>query len=256
MELFMHTPWNMGLSGEGSAGSGSPELPVLQNKIVAVWTLTANVNDGSPNAYTLTNNNSVTFGANGAHFDPQAEAMVNEYLSRASNSNLQTGDTDWAGVFRFRVDDLDEYYSPIGKSSNLDTEWSVDIDIFTDDRLIFYVRVTDEELFSETVRAANAPAIEIATEYFVFISHNAATSTLTIQVDDNTPDTAVLQSVAVANTEAFGIGSRPGGDYSGDVKYVALWKGTDALTALDAAARTWLRTTWNGTYTGLSAYSS
>lgn len=236
-------------------------MTTLAQIAVAHWSLADTSDDKGTN--TLTNNNSVTFTTgkvgNGASFT----AASSQYLSRASNSDLQCNNEHMTICCWVKLTSL-----PANNNSYSIVAKDVDSPANSRDYTLDYVRLDGTPSSGGFRFYINGGGSAIAVSgttgfnstgvwYFVCASHNPDTDLVTISVNAGTPSTSGTSGVSpnVSSAE-FRIGAR---SYSGFEDYmngmidnVAVFKGR----ALTTGEVNWI---WNGsrgrTYTEIAAYN-
>lgn len=160
----------------------------------------------------LTNNNSATFNTGKLGNAVYLTAASSQSLSRASNADVQTGNTDWtvAGWFWRGADATGSIVSKFNDSSG-NREFSVEYN--TNDSLRFSVWNAGASEF----RATWGSSLALSTWHCFIAWHNAATDTIFLQVNNGTPvSTSTSGSIQGAGTAPFIIGAR---DVSGSERY-------------------------------------
>jgi Concanavalin A-like lectin/glucanases superfamily len=200
----------------------------LTDNLVAYWALdeSSGSRADSVGSNTLTDNNTVT-GASGVIGTAAQFTRANsEYLSRASNSDLETGDVDFtlqAWVYldskpsgsQMRV--IDKYqsgskeYTLLYYQSGDRFEWAVSADGSAD---------------SAFVDANNFGAPTTGTWYLLHAWHDSVNNQIGLAVNAGTPDTASYSGGIVVQASAFEIGRNvsSGFYWDGRLDEVGLWK--------------------------------
>src|SRR3990167_2521881 len=199
----------------------------LQSNLIAYWAL-ENLTDSKGTISDLTNNASVTFIAgkilNAAHF----VAASNQYLSHASEANLQTGDIAW--TFNFWVKLTDKVAnSPFlykGDALNSTFEW-----------IFYYDQASDRFINNTTgtaVTANNFGSPTVGVWYMITVQHASAGGAITIQVNAGTAN-STAGVTGTSNASELKIGNDGlGADLNGDLYEIGFWK--RALNAQEISA--------------------
>lgn len=228
------------------SATGTIDIP-LASGLVSYWALdeasgTRNDSHGSNH---LTDNATVagTTGkiSNAADF----EAGNSEYLSLASNADVQTGDIDFTFAAWVNLESaagLRTILSKFNNTSNL-REYLLDYSATTSR---FRFTVSSNGTSTTTVSADNFGAASLATWYFVVAWHDATANTINIQVNNGTPNSAAHTGGVFTGSAAFRIGAAvaSGGApayFDGLIDEVAFWK-----RALTDAERTDLYNSGSG----------
>lgn len=111
-------------TNDSSGGTDSDSIAItvasqFLTDLVAWWELTADANDSHTNALHLTNNNSVTFGADGGVFS----AASSRYLSRADEALLQIGAANATIAFWAKSSSKATYNMVVSKDSAIAREY-------------------------------------------------------------------------------------------------------------------------------------
>lgn len=233
-------------------GSRQPNIGVgLQTSLVSWWTLDE-ASDGSVpvarndshGANHLTDNNTTRSAAgkksNGADF----EIDETEWLNRADNAALNTGDIDFTFTawVRFESAPANVQGRPIvvkyglaGNQREYLLMWENDVGSGLD-HLEFVV--SNDGTAVTSVRATTLGTPSLATWYFVVAWHDATANTINIQVNNGAIDSAAHATGVFNGTADFEIGSLNGlaaFSMDGLIDEVGFWKRT--LTTVE---KTWL----------------
>lgn len=189
----------------------------------------------------VTNNFTLTGGTVLADLNGSAQftAANSEYLSRASEAALQTGDIDftWAAWVRYDTGiATDDRSRIISKFVAGNWEYILDLaDNSTVERFRFNVSSTGSDLSGVIANTFGTPPT--ASWCFVIGNHNSTANTIGIQVNNGTEDTASYTLGVYAGSSVFNVGRDESGVYyhNGRISRVGFWK-----RILTAAERTWL----------------
>ncbi len=191
----------------------------------------------------LTDNNTTASAtgkvSNGADF----ELANTEFLSRASNADLQGGNVDFSVVLWFKAESGGISNILFSKDNSVSGEREYVIEIQSDDKVRWEVNVpTDSGVL---VRPASFTVVT-GTWYFLYASHNAATDVISVSIDDGTVATAAVGgSLQAASAGEFRLGAREFGGSEGFadavVDEVGWWKKVLATSEV-----TWLYNSGNG----------
>ena len=194
-------------AGTGSvAGTGATQGTVVCSNILAYYAL-ANVNDSTPNALNLTNNNVVTFTATGAKVGTAAdfEAGSSQYLSSNSASFNLTGDMTLSAWVKLE--------SKPGDMGILDrfAGGTTGYSLFYDggaDRFCFIIG--DGVNPTRAVRTGGPPTI--GTWHYVVARRNQSEGKIYISMDGGASNSENTGSTGIANAAVdFTLGSGGGG---------------------------------------------
>ena len=225
--------------GVGSAGTGFP------TGAVSCWNLdeASGTRNDAIGTNHLTDNNTVTQAAGKVGNAAQFTAANSEYLSRASNATLQTGDIDFTVAAWVYLDSkATSRYIMAKGGAGLTLEYQ-----------LYYHQASDRlrfEIFDVAVNSVGvADAVEIGspstgTWYFIVAWHDAAANTVSIQVNNGTVSSAATTGTITADVQHFVIGNNGFGDnlfFDGRVDVAAFWK-----RVLTSAERTALYNGGNG----------
>lgn len=189
----------------------------------AYWNL-QNVNDAYANAQTLTNNAGVTFTAGLIGNSATLAAASSQFLSRASNAILRTGDVDWWISAWAKLASVGSSRHICSKeTSGGATEWNLATSVGTD-------------LFRFDFGAGAAVsgiAASAGVWYHVFAWRDRSARTTNISIDNAAPASTTTTSVPTPNTGGMSIGrvgDRNLGYWNGQIASVAI--GKDPATGL------------------------
>lgn len=189
---------SLALMHAGKSAPGDPIKAAIKAKTLAYWKLTSGLTDSGPNSYTLTNNNGVTFGANGADFT----AASSHWLSRASNSDLQIGNNNRLFDFWFNADALNSVIFCKEDNSNR----SYELYLNGSGVLGWYCY---QGSYTNINWGSN---LSTGTLYYVQVWHDADNDEIGISVNGGTAVTTAFSSSGVAtNARPLQIGRFDGG---------------------------------------------
>jgi hypothetical protein len=186
--------------------------------------------DSHTNGLTLTSNASVgqATGKVGS-FAAQFNAASSRYLSRASESLLQTGDIDFTLAAWVYLDSKAAERTIASKwSGGTGNAWWWRYTFTGADRFSFAVRLADAS--TAQINASSFGSPSTATWYFVVAWHDATANTINIQVNNGTVDSSTYGSTTAAAVEngAFEIGQlgTAGQFMDGRIDSFSFWKRT------------------------------
>lgn len=197
----------------------------LTDNLISFWELeeasgTRNDSHGSNH---LTDNNTVAAGTGKVGNAADFESSNSEYLSHASNSDLQTGNIDfsicaWANL----ESNLD--VQVVSKDDDAASSRDYTLDRGSSNNFRFYINGGGGGLI---IVSSVEPSL--ATWYFVVAWHDATADTLNIQVNNGSVDSASTSGTAPEVSAAeFRIGAREyagfEGYFDGLIDQVGLWK--------------------------------
>lgn len=185
--------------------------------LIAYWKM-ENVNDSHTNGYTLTNNNTATFVTGKANNCVNIVRASSQYLSIASNSNLQCGDVDWTWAGWAKVAaSVDQYV--VSKDAAGSREYS-----------IVYRPGTGKITLSLNADAITvADTVSTGTWFFFVCWHDAANDLIGMQVNNGTAVTASTGgAVPATGSTVLQFGRRPyvgfPDNLDGSIDEIAMWK--------------------------------
>lgn len=219
----------------------------LLDNLIAHWKLneSSGTRNDSHGANHLTDNNTVGSATGKLDGAAQFVAANSEYLSRADNADLSTGDVDFTLACWVYLDSKNDNQAILVKDSATagDREYTLYYDLGVD-RFVFVVfRPTDAAV---NLKADNFGAPSTGTWYFVTAWHDAAADQIGIAINAGTADTVASGGALQASGGAeFRLGASA---YSGFESYLdgrldsaSLWK-----RVLTAQERTDLYNSGNG----------
>lgn len=227
----------------------------LTDSLISCWELEAasgTRNDATANANHLTDNNTVTQNtgkvANCAQF---VDANL-EFLSRASNSTLATGDIDFTVAIWAYIDAFAGLSFPvlIQKGAAPDYEYQIFQDTGNNGEIGFYV---EGAASSGTVYFTHS-APSLATWYYVIVWHDSVNNLIGMSIDNGTAVTQAYSGGAKSTANAFQIGADTLGasGFSGRLDQACFWK-----RVLTSGDRTALYNSGNGlSYAAMVAAST
>lgn len=192
-------------------GYVAPEVPIdylTRWGVVSHWKL----NEASGNATdelggnTLTDNNTVTSQTGKLGNARQFTKANSEYLSRADNASLSTGDIDfWFSAWVY-ADSLTagNYPGIVSKSNDASNYEYVLFHDGDTNRLIF--RVSPDGSATTNVTASAHGALSTATWYFVLVWHDSAGNTINIRVNHGTANSQAHTTGVADGVSAFVMG--------------------------------------------------
>jgi hypothetical protein len=228
--------------------TNDPDL-TLTNKLVSYWKLgeVSGLRDDFYGANNLTDNNTVTQAVGKVGNAAQFTAANSEYLSRADNASLSTGDIDFTIAAWVYMD------SDTGDAMNIITKFNATTDNReyaldyggTANRLTFTVNSVGTSGNNTTVVANSFGTLSVGTWAFVVCWHDSVANTINIQVNNGTIDSAATSAGVFNGTSAFRIGSNgnstPGQYWNGRIDEIGFWK-----KVLTSTERTNLYNSGNG----------
>lgn len=219
----------------------------LTNDFIAGWEFEnagALGTDSYVNTLTLTNSGT-TQVAGQVGFAAQCLAAGPQYLYRASEALLQTGDISFTFAAWLYLDSKGAFRFAIAKDNSAvgaDREYALYYDS-TLDRLRFAVFRAGPTLVVQSADALGSPAL--TTWYWVVGWHDAGADTVNIQVNNGTVNSSATGgALQAAGAAEFRIGDRQGSTslpWNGRVDQVMFWKRT-----LTSDERTWLYNSGSG----------
>jgi hypothetical protein len=212
--------------------------PSLLSGLSAFWKL-ENVNDSSPNGYTLTNNNTVTFPAGKVGNGASLGAASNQWLSRASNANLQATPTQSLSVSCWvRHTTLQSLCGAVNKGSpaggaGTNEGWGLEFIGSATNKWRFILRnATDTSSFS----ISSTVVCTTATWYHLAAWWDSVGKVIGISVNGETPVTVSYPTGGYADNKDLNIGYWVGSGVrtNGNIDAVGIW--TRVITASERAA--------------------
>lgn len=188
----------------------------------------------------LTDNNTVTSNTGKINTAADFTSGNSEYLSIASNSELQTGDIDFTMCLWVYLDVLGAQRPLMGKWNNASP--NVEYLIFFDPSTDFAFIVRDTGDTTNTLQSATTFGTpSTATWYFIVAWHDAIANTLNIQINNGTVDSSAYSNGVKSGGQAFELGRNGSLYHDGRIDQAGLWK-----RVLTATERTWLYNGGNG----------
>ena len=191
----------------------------LSDNLISYWSLEAasgtRVDAVVASANDLTDNNTVTGNPGKVANAAQFTAANSEYLSRADNASLSTGDIDFTVACWVYLD--------TNVNATLITKYNVQTN--QDEYLLFYNQNdhSPNNRFSFVVTATGAPAANkvvdatsfgapsLSTWYFIAAWHDSVGNTINICVNDGTVNSTATTAGVFDGTAPFQIGALIGG---------------------------------------------
>lgn len=220
----------------------------LQTNLVAYWDLdetsgtrvdaigsndltdnnTVTSNSGVSVGNSLTDNNTVTQAVGIVGNAAQFTAANSEWLSAASNSDLQSGDIDFAFSIWVYLDSKSNHQMFINKDSGSGREYFLYFD-FNDDRFIFQILGTGSSPAEPLIRANSFGSPSLNTWHFIVAWNDSVANTVNIQVNAGTVDsTSYTGAGPTVGSTDFVIGRRQSGSdqwfMNGRIDEVGFWK--------------------------------
>lgn len=201
--------------------STTAEAALLDN-MVACWSLeeASGTRNDSVGSNHLTDNNTVLSSA-GVVGDAALFVKSNtEYLSRASNASLQSGDIDFMMVLWVYPETLppeSEGYHLVSKFLGSTNEYTLSINASVDKFKLDY----------GSGALQSSVALSADTWYFVVAWHDSVNNQLGIQINNGTPETTSYSGGATAGNSPFYLSllTAPNvGEHDGLLDEVGLWK--------------------------------
>jgi len=229
-------------SGNGFTGTlTGVATTTLTNNLQAFWELeeASGTRADRHSTNQLTDNNTVTSNPGKVGTAGQFTSANSEYLTRADNASLSTGDIDFTFAAWLYADTLP------GTTMYAVTKWSWDaslneytIVMLSSNKLRFQVRSSSAYGIAEWGSTAST-----GTWYFVVGWHDSVNNVVGISVNDGTPVTVAHTTGVQDTTTPFGIGQN--GElteyWNGRIDQVGFWKRT-----LTTAEKTALYNNGNG----------
>lgn len=225
----------------------------LTTSLISYWELeeasgTRNDSHGSNH---LTDNNTVLSATGKVGNAADFEDTNSEYLNRADNAALSTGDIDFTFALWVKMESKSGTQNRIiAKGTATDEEYTIYHDSAAD-RFVFAVKGSAGSGNGNGIGADTLGAVSLATWYFIVAWHDATANTLNIQVNNGGVDSVAHTFGVYDGAGDFYIGAGypfPGGYFDGLIDQVGFWKRT-----LTTQERTDLYNSDNGlSYAGLS----
>ncbi len=156
---------------------------------------------------TLTDNNTVGSATGKIGDAADFELSNSEYLSHASNSDLETGDIDWTFAAWVNADSLSAGFQTIlSKDATAAREYLIYYEDGSTNRfsVAVFVGVSTVVLRADTLGAAST-----GTWYYVVIWHDSTADTINIQVNNGAVDSSATGgSLNAATAAEFRVGGR------------------------------------------------
>ena len=229
-----------------AAGNG------LLNALIAYWPgneASGNLQDAHTNALHLTDTNTVTNAAGKVYATArQYTAANNEYHTRNSEA-LLNANNDFTFAAWCYLDSKPTFGHILSKfvSSAGNRSYVLRYNGDATDRFFFEVRNAADTDYGR-VTANTFGAVSTGAWYFVVASHNDAADTLTISINNSTPDSTSYANGVLSGGAPFQIGAQNGLNlWNGRIGPVAMWKSAaGGGGVLSAAQRTALWNAGNG----------
>jgi lysophospholipase L1-like esterase len=162
----------------------------------------------------------------GAIFD----ATKTHYLTKASNTSLQTGDIDWTVAFRVKLPAVNVFYDLINKHNNYgsgNAEYTILYYGSSDKRFHLFVSPNGSTPFAD-VSATNFGEPVAGQWYSIRVWHDSVANKIYIQVNDTTPNSLDHATGVFASNSPFIIGALPAASRyaSCTIDEVGFWKRT------------------------------
>jgi len=179
----------------------------LADRLVAYWKLdeTSGTRRDSKGSSHLTDNNTVTQSSGIIGPAAQFTKANSEYLSRASNSDLTTGDIDYTIACWIYLDSLP---SIAGSSFNVVTKYEIGS---PNQEYLLQINANDNKIvLGHTGTGADAQwptALTTATWYFVVAWHDAVNNQIAISVNGGSPVIVSTTGAAFSSSTQFLVGA-------------------------------------------------
>ena len=204
---------------------GTEDQMALSDSLAAYYAL-ENVND-SLGLNNLTNNATATFVSGKVGNAGNFVSASSQFLSHTDTATLDMGDIDFTITAWARLATKPAAVMGVmGKSLATGNQrgYSIQWDNVAD-RFRFVMSSDGTSTNQVIVVANNFGAPSTGTYYFIAARYNAATDTMSISINNGTPDTGTLAGGAFANTAAFELGRAVGGNHwNGLIDEVGIWK--------------------------------
>jgi hypothetical protein len=215
-----------------------PSTASLLTNLVAYWKLdeASGTRNDSVGSNHLTDNNTVLSATGKISNAADFEADNSEYLSRASNSDLQAGDTDWTFAAWIKVEVESSFRVVVSKGwGGGQAEWII---------YLFGGNVTMEVTNSiDGPSSVGGLALADNNWHFVVAWHDSVNNQKGFQMDNGTPSTNAQANGVTASFADFAIGASPtqGLYWDGLIDEVGWWR-----RVLTSDERTQLYNSGNG----------
>lgn len=173
----------------------------------------------------LTDNNTVGSASGKLNGARDFESGSSEWFSIGDNTDLSTGDIDFAFAAWVQLESKPGGAINIVAKRGGSLEYAVRYDGATD-RFDFFVTSDGTGGTLSLVRADNLGSPSTATWYFVMAWHDATANTINIQVNDGTVDSQSHSGGVFDGSNDFGMGAYSGGlePWDGLIDSVSFWK--------------------------------
>ena len=227
--------YGMGASGGGNEGAAAVAASGLLTSLISYWTLDeasgTRVDSVTSSANDLTDNNTVTQNPGKISNAAQFTAANLEFLSRADNASLSTGDIDFTLAGWVYLDSLGAFRVAVGKRENA-TNREYWFEVNNSDQMRFIV--SSNGALQDGVVTASSVTLSTGTWYFVVAWHDSVANTVNIQVNNGTAHSAAFSLGVFDGGSRFAIGVGESSNYwNGRIDEVGFWK-----RVLTAAERT------------------
>jgi hypothetical protein len=203
-----------------------PAQGALTDNLVSFWELeeASGTRDDAHGANDLTDNATVTQAAGKVGNAGQFTSANSEYLSRADNADLSTGDIDWTITAWIYADTLVNFGGIVHKGWSSSADTNREYVLYVDGGTLRFLVGTNGG--SQVVQATNFGALSTATWYFVTLQHDSVGNTIGISVNDGTFNTTSHSLGTQDGTSAFQIGgvSAQSLYWNGRIDQVGFWK--------------------------------
>ena len=168
------------------------------------------------------------------------ESSSGHYLSRASNSDITTGDIDFSLQAWVNIESKLTSRTIVSKFQGAGAEYLIQHDN-ADDRFKFFVKTGLGNFKSVAASTFGAPSL--ATWYLIHAWHDSVNDQIGIAVNAGTADTTANSEGVQSSSDRLAFGLNDGSDnfWDGIIDEVGLWK-----KVLTSAERTWLYNSGNG----------
>src|SRR4051812_8949976 len=221
---FVQTVAFKGASQLGSS-TNSPVV-ALTNSIAAYWRLDEIIpgshTDATGRGNTLLDNNVVTVTIGIKTNASQFTSLANNSLTIANNADVTTGNVDWTIAFWCYIDNVSNERWLVGKQEIGGVDYGFDFNGGLDGKFRFYINGGVVIVSSTITGSAN-------TWYFVCGSHDSVADTLSLSINNGTPDNITTGGVSPNTTSsAFSVGRSGyvGFTYQldGRIDEIGIWK--------------------------------